>query len=294
MPLLRAGRPLKRWRYVGLYRPDVMACIGDARVAGMPQRWWAVALPDGTLHEWTGAGRGGVDLAPGRARVETDAVSIDLALDEGPGVEVVSPSGRSYIWTSKQAPVRARGLVRVGEREWRVDGDEVFVDESAGYHRRHTVWRWSAGIGRAESGATVAWNLVAGVHDSPRASERTVWVDGGAHEVGDQEFADDLSGVGRPGLHALEHPRGPHPAPAVPQRLPPTVRLLHGRASRWPPAGLGIRRDGVARRSLVGQWSGARPGHRPGLRSSLGSGARPDPAALLPSTRRRGRICSRP
>ena len=196
MPLLRAGRPLKRWRYVGLYRPDVMACIGDARVAGMPQRWWAVALPDGTLHEWTGAGRGGVDLAPGRARVETDAVSIDLALDEGPGVEVVSPSGGSYIWTSKQAPVRARGLVRVGEREWRVDGDEVFVDESAGYHRRHTVWRWSAGIGRAESGATVAWNLVAGVHDSARASERTVWVDGGAHEVGDQEFADDLSGVG--------------------------------------------------------------------------------------------------
>ncbi len=196
MPLLRAGRPLKRWRYVGLYRPDLMACIGDARVAGMPQRWWAVALPDGTLHEWTGAGRGGVDLAPGRARVETDAVSIDLALDEGPGVEVVSPSGRSYIWTSKQAPVRARGLVRVGEREWRVDGDEVFVDESAGYHRRHTVWRWSAGIGRAESGATVAWNLVAGVHDSPRASERTVWVDGGPHEVGDQEFADDLSGVG--------------------------------------------------------------------------------------------------
>jgi Protein of unknown function (DUF2804) len=196
MPLLRAGRPLKRWRYVGLYRPDLMACIGDARVAGIPQRWWAVALPDGTLHEHTGAARGGVDLAPGRARVDTDEVTIDLTLDEGPGVEVVSRSGRGFIWTSKQAPVRARGHVRVGGREWRVDGDEVFVDDSAGYHERHTVWRWSAGIGRAVSGEGVAWNLVSGVHDAPRESERTVWVDGRPAEVAPAEFAEDLSRVG--------------------------------------------------------------------------------------------------
>ena len=35
-----------------------------------------------------------------------------------------------------------------------------------------------------------------GVHDSARASERTVWVDGEPHEVEPQEFADDLSAVG--------------------------------------------------------------------------------------------------
>jgi hypothetical protein len=29
----------------------------------------------------------------------------------------------------------------------------------------------------------VGWNLVSGVHDAPRASERTVWLDGAAHEV---------------------------------------------------------------------------------------------------------------
>ena len=39
MPLLKRGRPLKRWRYVALYRPDLMVCMGDARVAGLPQRW---------------------------------------------------------------------------------------------------------------------------------------------------------------------------------------------------------------------------------------------------------------
>ena len=36
------------------------------------------------------------------------------------------------------------------------------VDESAGYHARHTAWRWSAGVGVAESGEPVAWNLVDG------------------------------------------------------------------------------------------------------------------------------------
>ena len=83
-----------------------MLCVGDARVAGMPQRWWAVALPDGRLFE----GRG-VECA-GRDR--------SSALREGPGVEVVSPHGRSYIWTRKQAGIPVSGEVRVGGREWRV------------------------------------------------------------------------------------------------------------------------------------------------------------------------------
>ena len=68
MPLLSRGRPLKRWRYVALYRPDLMVCVGDARVAGLPQRWWALALPDGTLFERTSAR--GSTLSPGRARVD--------------------------------------------------------------------------------------------------------------------------------------------------------------------------------------------------------------------------------
>lgn len=39
MPRVRGGRPLKRWRYVGVYSPDVMLCAGEARVGGLPQRW---------------------------------------------------------------------------------------------------------------------------------------------------------------------------------------------------------------------------------------------------------------
>jgi hypothetical protein len=189
MAPMRSGRPLKRWRYLGVYRPELMLCVGDARVAGVPQRWWAVALPDGTLVE----GGRGVELRPGRARVRG---VLELQLDEGEGVEVASPHGRSYIWTRKQAPVHVSGSVTVAGRSFHIDGDDGFVDESAGYHSRHTAWRWSAGVGRTDDGRRAAWNLVDGVHDSPSSSERTVWVDGESREVPHQEFAEDLSAVG--------------------------------------------------------------------------------------------------
>ena len=189
MAPLAAGRPLKRWRYVGVYRPDVMLCIGDARVAGIRQRWWAVALPDGSLFE----GRGRVHVQVGRANRD---VAIELELRESEGVEIVSPHGGSWIWTRKQAGVPVRGEVRAAGRTFKLDGDYGFVDESAGYHARHTAWRWSAGIGRAEDGRPVAWNLVDGVHDALEHSERTVWIDGEPHEVPPQAFAADLSRVG--------------------------------------------------------------------------------------------------
>jgi hypothetical protein len=196
MPLLRRGRPLKRWRYVGVYGPALMLCAGRARVAGLPQSWWAVALPDGRLLERTSARRIGMDLTTGRAFVAWRDLAIELELDESDGVEVVSRHGGGYIWTRKQAAVPVRGRVAALGEVWNVDGPLGFIDDSAGYHARHTRWRWSAGLGRASGGQAVAWNLVEGVHDAPGASERTVWVDGEPHEVGPQPFAADLSSVG--------------------------------------------------------------------------------------------------
>jgi Protein of unknown function (DUF2804) len=102
----------------------------------------------------------------------------------------VSPHGDHYVWTRKRV-ARARG--RFDGRPFELG---AIVDESAGYHARHTAWRWSAGVGVAESGAAVAWNLVDGIHDADEASERTVWVDGVPHEVPPLAFADDLSSVG--------------------------------------------------------------------------------------------------
>jgi hypothetical protein len=195
MPLLRGGRPLKRWRYVGVYGPELMLCVGDARIGGVPQRWWAVAFPDKRIVERTTVGRGGVDLSGAHARVRARGVEIDVEFTEAERVEVVSPHGGQYIWTAKQAGLAAQGHVTVAGERHAIDA-EAFVDDSAGYHARHTAWRWSAGVGRAEDGRRVAWNLVTGVHDSRESSERTGWVDGAPEEVGPVEFANDLSRVG--------------------------------------------------------------------------------------------------
>src|SRR5918997_2056157 len=93
MAPLHRGRLLKRWRYVAVYGPELMLCVGDARVAGVPQRWWAVALPDGTLRERTTARRIDRAPAPRWVLVADRGVRIELALEEGEGVEVISPHG---------------------------------------------------------------------------------------------------------------------------------------------------------------------------------------------------------
>jgi hypothetical protein len=195
MPLVRRWRPLKRWRYVGVFGPELMLCVGIARIGPIVQRWWAVAEPDGALRERTSMRSSGVRLDGPRVEVVDRGVAISLELEEDGGVEVVSPSGASgYIWTRKRAGVGVRGTVRLDSHQRRIEG-EAFVDDSAGYHERHTWWRWSAGLGRGGGGERLAWNLVTGIHDAPTDSERTVWVDGRAMEVGPVRIADDLSRI---------------------------------------------------------------------------------------------------
>jgi hypothetical protein len=195
MRLVRGTRPRKRWRYVGYYAPELMLCVGDARIGPVPRRWWAVALPGGELRERTTVGRGGVTLERNALSVITPDVKIALTLQESDGVETASPTAAGhYIWTRKQADVTARGFAEVDGKHYDIDGI-AFVDESAGYHDRHTAWKWSAGNGVTADGRAVAWNLVSGVHDAPVDSERTVWVEGRPAEVGPVTFAPDLSQI---------------------------------------------------------------------------------------------------
>ena len=110
MPLLRDGRPLKRWRYVGVYGPELMLCAASVRIAGIPQAFWAV-LDRGTgeLADRTAFTPGLVAIGDGRLTVRGRDVDIDLALQPaGDPMEVTSPHGGSFIWTRKD-PVRAVG-----------------------------------------------------------------------------------------------------------------------------------------------------------------------------------------
>jgi hypothetical protein len=192
MPLVRAGRPLKAWRWVGVFTPELLLCAGSARVGVARLAWWAV-WDRHVLRERSYRSGGPVVLSPGRVRVRTADVAIDLALDEDAGVETISPHGRSYIWTRKQGGIRARGTVTLDGRAHAIDGHAI-VDDTAGYHARRTRWLWSAGVGVTDAGAHVAWNFTDGLHDAREASERSVWVDGRAHEVAPIRF-DGLDAI---------------------------------------------------------------------------------------------------
>ena len=196
MKMFRNGRPLKRWRYVGAYGREVMICAGVARIGPLRQRFWAVATPDGRVRERTVLfGSGGVRLSGPEVAIDGDGVRARLRVDAAEGVETLSPHGGSYIWTRKQGGVRVSGMIELDGKPIQFE-EHGLVDESAGYHARHTVWSWSAGVGVAADGRPVAWNLVTGVHDAAEASERTVWVDGVPTEVGPVDFEADLSRVG--------------------------------------------------------------------------------------------------
>jgi hypothetical protein len=195
MPARQGSRPLKSWRYVGVYGSELMLCIGTVRIGRARQSFWAVwDRAQGRLHERTRLGRGGVDLGWGRARVSDGHVNVDLKLSESDGVESVCASGASYAWTRKQGGIAATGTVEIEGRRQVVHAYGV-IDDTAAYYERHTRWHWSAGVGTAEDGRPVAWNLVDGVNDPPQHSERTVWVDGQPSEVPPCRFAADLGSV---------------------------------------------------------------------------------------------------
>jgi hypothetical protein len=196
MPARQALRPLKAWRYVGVYGPELMVCIGSARIGPARQAFWAVWDREAErLYAHTAIGRGWVGLDAGRARVSDPDVQIDVALRETAGIESVCLAGDSYAWTRKQGGIRAHGTVSIGGVSRTLDALAV-IDDTAAYYERHTSWRWSAGVGVARDGRAVAWNLVSGVNDPPSQSERTVWIDGEPSEPPPCRFAPDLSAVG--------------------------------------------------------------------------------------------------
>lgn len=197
--MLLHGRPRKRWRYCGVYGTRLMLCAGVVQIGPGLQTFWAVwdrereALRERT-RLWRP--RPYVRLPRGRVLVDDGSVHVDLRIGPGLPRETVTPAGDAWIWTRKQAGVRFHGRVVLDGEEIVVDELGV-IDESAGYHDRHTDWSWSAGVGTLADGRHVGWNLVSGIHDGVEDSERAVWVEGeDPVHVGRVAFADDLTSVG--------------------------------------------------------------------------------------------------
>ena len=185
MPLRHRGNLRKRWRYVGVYGPSVMLCAARVQVGPLGHCFWAVwDRETGRRYAHTRLRPGGreVLLDGSEVRVSGRDVRAELALGEAEPVECVCPSGRrGYGWTRKRAGVPVRGTIEAGGRRHRIEAFAV-DDESAGYHDRHTSWKWSAGVGTATDGRALAWNLVTGINDPPSGSERAIWIDGAPAE----------------------------------------------------------------------------------------------------------------
>lgn len=200
MPLRWAGQLRKRWRYVGVFGEELMLCAARAEVGPAVQCFWVLLdRASGRQHAHTSLRPGSREVTMDGAQVEIDAEGLraSLRLGQCTAIETVCPSGDAWAWTRKRAGVPVEGSVEVPGRRWQLSARGV-DDESAGYHARRTSWHWSAGVGRAADGRRVAWNLVEGVNDPPRGSERAIWVDGEPFEPGPVRFHDlnaiDLDG----------------------------------------------------------------------------------------------------
>jgi hypothetical protein len=198
MPLFRGTRPLKRWRYVGVFSEQIMMCAASVQVGAARQSFWAVfERTSGLMLQRTRLlpRRKALDLTPGRIRLDDDAVMLDLTLDEDEGIATTCPHGRSYVWTRKQAGVKARGTLVFHARPPVAIDALAVIDDTAGYHARVTEWRWAAGVGSGPDGTPLAFNLVEGVNDPPSGSERAVWVAGVPHEAPPVRFSGDLRSI---------------------------------------------------------------------------------------------------
>jgi hypothetical protein len=210
--MIHGGRPLKRWRYVGLFGEQLMACAALVQVGPARQSFWALyergerrlrertrLLPRGAALRMSpglpGRRERGRRLEPGRVRLRDAGVELDLRLEEEEGIHALCTHGSGLVWTRKQAGVAARGTLALDGGRARELTALAVIDDTAGYHARHTEWWWAAGVGESSDGIATAWNLVRGVNDPPTGSERAVWVAGRPHEATPVSFAADLSSI---------------------------------------------------------------------------------------------------
>ena len=195
LALFRAGQLRKRWHYVSFWSRELSFCAARASVGPLQQEYWGIWDREGQLfregsHRFTNH----VQLDPNRVQVRDGDVEIAVTFEPGSSFEVYRPAGNAYIWSHKDYCRHALGnLVYDGKK--RSLAGVIFVDINAGYHERHTQWRWAAGAGLDQHDRLVAFNAITGLFDTPTQSERTVWIEGDAQEVGPNSFADDLSTV---------------------------------------------------------------------------------------------------
>ena len=195
LPLFCSCQLRKSWHYVSFWSPELSFCAARVSVGPLAQEYWgiwdrAVAKFSERSHRFTKL----LQLDANRVHFNDGDVEIDVTFETCTSFEVYRPADRAYIWSHKDYCRHASGTVRYGNTTKTVTG-VIFVDINAGYHERHTHWRWAAGAGFDQNKRLIAFNAITGLFDTPANSERTIWIDGEAREVGPVTFSADLSTV---------------------------------------------------------------------------------------------------
>ena len=195
LSLFRSGQLRKSWHYVSFWSRGLSFCAAHVKVGPLQQEYWGVwDRSAGQFRQAAHVFGSHVQLQPRRVQVVEADVHVDVAFENCKSFEVYRPAARAYIWSHKDYSSEAHGTVRYGSVTREVTG-VMFVDVNAGYHERHTQWRWAAGAGLDQHGRLIAFNAINGLFDTPTNSERTIWVEDLAKEVGTNTFSADLSTV---------------------------------------------------------------------------------------------------
>ena len=207
MALLDGTRPLKRWRWVGIFNEEMMACAAVVQVGLARQSFWALHMRGDARGRLRGRTRmvprhsevqmtiGAPGSRQGRLLIRDRGVVLDVSLHEEAGFQTTCRHGEGRVWTRKQAGIAAEGTLSLDGGPTREVHALAVIDDTSGHHARVTEWRWSAGVGSSVDGRALGWNLVSGVNDPPHGSERAVWIDGVPSEAAPVSFSDDLSRV---------------------------------------------------------------------------------------------------
>ncbi|MEP6921052.1 MAG: DUF2804 family protein [bacterium] len=195
LPLFRSCQLRKSWHYVSFWSPELSFCAARVSVGPLAQEYWGIwDRANRQFSERSHRFSQRLHLDETRVHFSDGDADIDVLFDECMNFEVFRPANSAYIWSHKDYCRHARGTVRLGQTIHSVSG-VMFVDINAGYHERHTHWRWAAGAGIDQQGRVIAFNAITGLFDTQTQSERTIWIDGETQEIGPVSFAADLSTV---------------------------------------------------------------------------------------------------
>jgi hypothetical protein len=202
------GLRLKRWRYVGIFRDDLVlaSAVVDVGYLGVAFAY-AAEGEHVVARGWNAPAAIGIHVGPhdgacsavaprrlitsaatraGGLTVAFDLPHLRADLDiegDATALTVVSDVGKGsglHGVTVKTAGMRARGSVVIEGRSYTLDDAHAVIDWTEAFFPRHTRWFWAAAAGTAPDGRAVGLNLARGVHDDARGrfSENALWLDG--------------------------------------------------------------------------------------------------------------------